>query len=188
MMKKKGFTLVELAISIALLATIMVAVGAIFSVVIKTYHVESQRGFFQKELNFVSDAMVRDIKQSHIVQNYDPYILSSDTLILSLPSLDDTDKFIYSGGNVLTDTVVYYRSGNSFYKILFANPLSKRAHGTFLGFSTTLISGDVSNVTFTYSPNINDPGQVTFSITLSRMVGKRNVTLTTKDTANLRNK
>lgn len=187
-MKKKGFTLVELAIAIALLMTIMAAVGAIFSVVIKTYQIESQRGFFQKELNFFGDSITRDIKQSQVVQDYGPHTLSASKLILSLPSIDEQNQFIYAGNDLKTDTVVYYRDGSDFYKILYPDPASKRANGITGGSQTTHLAGNISNLNFTYSPNITAARQVTFSITLTKTLGKRTVTLTASDTADLRNK
>lgn len=185
---KKGFTLIELIIAIALLTTVMMAVASIFSVVIKTYHLESQRGFFQKDLNFVSDNITRDIKQSQLVQSYAPYTLSSTTLILNLPALDSSGNFIYSGSQLQTDTVIYTQSGTGLIKILYPNQLSTRAVGVTPGSATTLISDNVSNLNFSYSPNITAPRQVTFSITLSRTSGARTITLTGGDTADLRNK
>ena len=187
-MRKKGFTLVELIISMTVLSLILVAVASVFSVSIRTYQVESQRSMFQKELNFVTDAVSRDIKQSRLVQNYNPYILSSTTLILNLPSIDDSEGFIYSGGVPLTDTIVYYRSGASFYKVTFANPASRRAHGGFFGITWKMIDENITNVSFTYSPSISAARSVSFTITESAMVGKKNVILTAKSTANLRNR
>lgn len=180
---KKGYTLIELVISIAILATIMMAVSSIFFTSLKNYRAESQKSSFQRELNFVIDNIAKDVKQAaEVPQIYEEIELSSTVLILALPAVDNDHNFIYSGDVLEKDYLVYSISGNDLIRNTYAS-----LSGTRETEEDTLLSS-VSALDFSYSPGLTDAGQVTISITQSIGVGNRTVTLTEGRMANLRNK
>jgi prepilin-type N-terminal cleavage/methylation domain-containing protein len=181
-MRTRGYTIIELVISMAILAVIMAAVGTIFVTSLKNYRTESQKSVFQRELNFVIDNIVKDTKQATAVpENYDTFSLSQTVYILALPATNSSGDFLYNGGVFEKDYLVYYLSGNELKIKTYANANGQRDDG-----EETLLK-NASAVNFTYSPGLTNAGQITISITESVDVG-RTVTLTERRMANLRNK
>lgn len=180
---KKAFTMIELTIAIALLGTIMVAVFAIFTTATKNYRVQSQKSFLQKELNFTADALANELKLAHnVTQNTQSFVLSSTTLILSLPAADENGNFIYNGDIQEYDTLIYSKEGTNLRKVLIPSATSARAPKDF-----TVLT-NVNDVNFNYSPDSLNPLSINTSITVSRAVGKSTVTLSASRSAFLRNK
>lgn len=181
-MRRGGYTLIELVISIAILAIIMAAVASIFMTSLKNYRTESQKSAFQRELNFTVDNIAKDVKlAAEAPGTYDTFELSSTVLILAVPAHDASKNFIYTGDVLEKDYIIYYLSGQDLKKKTYANLLGERESG-----ETTLLS-NVSATDFSYSPGMIDPGQIKVTITQSVSVG-RTVTLTEERFANLRNK
>lgn len=179
---KKGYTLIELVISMAILAVIMAAVATILVTSLKNYRTESQKSTFQKELNFVIDNMCKDIKEAaEAPENYNPYTLSPTVLILAIPATDSSNNFIYTGDVLEKDVVVYYLSGQELKRKVIANALGTRES------SDNTILANVSDLVFTYSPGITNAGQIKAHVTVSANVG-RTITLSSERLANLRNK
>lgn len=190
-MKTKGLTLVELGISMAILMTIMVVTGSIFSVSIKSYQTESQRSIFQRDLNLATDLIARDIKQSQAIQSYPPnYNLSATTLSLVLPAIDSDNNFIYDlNGNPKTDVIVYFKPAaeNNLYKVVFPYAQSKRSQDSAANNPKKILSDYVTSVNFSTSPN-STPRQVDFGITLAKTVSGKLISVSSSDTAISRNK
>lgn len=185
---KKGYTLIELLISISILAVIMAAVATIFITSIKNYRTESQKSTFQKELNFVVDNIAKDVKEAAEVPEKtedNVFFLSPaipPVLILAIPATNSSNDFIYNvDGLMEKDYVVYYLSGQDLKRKIYANNSGSKES------SDNTILKNVSNLTFTYSPTFFDAGQVKTEITVSIDVG-RTVTLSAERLANLRNK
>jgi prepilin-type N-terminal cleavage/methylation domain-containing protein len=179
---KKGYTLIELIISMAILAVIMAAVATIFVTSIKNYRTESQKSAFQRELNFVVDNISKDVKEAaEVPQNYDVFALAPTVLILAIPATNSSNNFIYTGEVLEKDYVVYYLLNQELKRKIYANPLGSRQS------SENTIMKNVSNLAFTYSPGITNAGQVNTRVIVSANVG-RIVTLSVERLANLRNK
>lgn len=179
---KKGFTLIELAVSTALLGIIMSAVTALFVVGIKNYQVESQRSFLQKEVNFVADDIAIQAKQAYAVpETYDIYARSADTLILALPAINESENFIYSGNNLATDYIIYYLADGSLYKKMVADTSSTRAD------RETEIISNVSSFNCLYTP-FTDTQEIDCTLVIAKDVGSVTLDFTAQKTAKLRNK
>jgi prepilin-type N-terminal cleavage/methylation domain-containing protein len=179
---KKGYTLIEIIISIAILGSIMAAVGTLFVVAVKNYRTETQKSLFQRELNFVVDNIIKDVKGASIAPTeYDGFELSPSTLILGMPATDSGGDFIYTGENLELDYFVYYLSGSDLKKKVYPNIQSVREQ------SDNVILANVSSHTFSYYPGVGDASQITVSLTVSADVGKV-VSLTEERVTNLRNK
>jgi len=180
----KGFTLVELAIAIVILTVIMTAVSSVYAVALKNYQTQSQRSFFQKELNFASDQINRDIKQAvEVPATYDTFTLGPTAIILGLPASDSTGNFIYNANILQKDYVVYYLLGTDLHKKIYATGLSSRAGQNG---SDIVILSDVTAMSANYMPG-GIPRQVATSLTLAKTVTGRNVSVTATQTVDLRN-
>lgn len=180
---KKGFTLIELTISIALLGTITMAVFAIYMTAGKNFRVQSQRSYLQKEMNFTADALANEMKLATTVQQESQgKTLSGTDLIMLLPAVDNSGNFIYNGGIPEYDTFIYSREGNILRKIVIPSAGSSRSAKDF-----TVLT-DVSSVSFTYVPDSINPLSITARLEVSRTVSKNNIKITAERTAFLRNK
>lgn len=180
-MRKRAFTIVELAISIALLGTIMAAVMSLFAVGLKNYQRESLRNQMQKELNFTADDIGIQIRQAaDSPLTFGADTRSSDKLILAMPAVDSDEDFIYNGGALVLDHVVYYSSGSTLYKKVISNNLSARED------KEQPVLESVSNLNCSYTPNENTE-IVTCNLTTSRSVAGQTLTFNAGKTARLRN-
>ena len=116
MKTKKGFTIVELLLSMAILAMLMTAVAFAFDASVKNY--EANQGIY-KTLNTARQALLRitnDLRTAQAVQligtgaNEDPTDLSECTILLS-----DSSNVTYRFNS--DDNILYYDdndSGNSY--------------------------------------------------------------------------
>jgi prepilin-type N-terminal cleavage/methylation domain-containing protein len=178
---RRGFTIVELIIAIALLSTIMSAVMALFIVGIKNYQRESQRNFMQKEINFTADDIGIQIKQAaDAPETYGSYNRDAQTLILALPAVDINDDFIYSGTNRIFDHIVFYRDGNSLKKVLIPDALSTREP------KEDFVLDSVSNFSCSYSPP-SETELVSCILETGRSVAGVNLKFEATKTARMRN-
>lgn len=184
---KKAFTLVELLISISLLASIMVASTAIFVSATKNYQISITKSDFQKEINFTIDDIAKNVKSAlSVPQTYDTFTTSQETLILSLPVLDTDGSFIYTGSVNEKDYFVYYLSGSDLHLKIYGNPAGIRSSQD--GTDKILLSNITQSDIFSYSPSVSDASTVTTNLTLSKIVQKTNIKVTAKRVVNLRNK
>lgn len=184
--QKKGFTIIELTIAIAILGIIMAATTSIFVTGMKNYQFNFQKSTFQKELNFTIDSISNDVKSGHsIPASHDVFTTSSNTLIVALPAIDENNNFIYTGGSLELDYIVYYFSNGTLRKRVYGNSLGKR--NAINGTDRELLS-NVELVNFQFIPGIADASQVKTSITLTKQTSRVNVRATGERTTNLRNK
>lgn len=182
---KKAFTMVELTIAIALLGTIIVAVFSLFMTADKNYRVESQRTYLQKEINITADALANEMKLAHsVIENAHGKTLSSTTLIMQVPAIDNNGNFIYTEGVLEFDIFIYeYKQAEKLLeKTVIPNQSSARAGKSFI------VLRDVASVNFAYNPDIYNPLSIKANFEVTRVVGKNNIHLSAERTAFLRNR
>ena len=179
---RRGFTLIELIISIVLISIITSAVMTLFLVGVKNYQRESQRNFMQQEINFTADDLGSQIKQAaEAPEIYDTFTRDSQALILALPAIDNNQKYIYSGSSLIYDYIIFYLEDGALKKTVIPN-----AQSTRLAKDDSVLE-DVSNFNCNYSPS-TDTELITCVLETSQTVSKTNLNFTATKTARLRNK
>jgi prepilin-type N-terminal cleavage/methylation domain-containing protein len=186
-MKQKGFTLIEILWVMALLGVIMTVVVALYVVALKNYQINFTKSGFQKDLNFTLDDVAANVKQSvGVLQSYSTYNLSATTLIISLPATDVHGNFQYTGGGqtLVTDTFIYYLSGSSLHRKIFADTSSIRYSQNN---TDTIIASSVSSLSFTYLPTQTTATEVQTTMTMSKTVENTTVRVSGTATDFMRN-
>ena len=183
---KKGFTIVELVISMALFSIILVATSSIFVTALKNYQINITKSDFQKEVNFSLDDINKNIKLAiEVPLTYGSYSLSQNILILALPTTDSSANFIYEDGAPLKDYVIYYSENGNLHKVTHADPSGIRANQNG---EDKIILGNLTNVNYSYFPGLTGASQVEATIEVGKIVQKTNIKIEGKRLANLRNK
>lgn len=128
---KRGFTLIETIIVVALSVCMMIALGSLI------YSFTSISSFQQAEIQSSGSASIvmREIESlafpaNAVLQTHSfssaTYTSSATALVLEIPSID-------SSGNVIANThdyAAFYMVGTNAYRLLEANALSTRSSGT----------------------------------------------------------
>jgi prepilin-type N-terminal cleavage/methylation domain-containing protein len=193
---KNGFTLIEIIFAIAILGTILSVITTVYIISLKNNQISSTKSGYQKDLNFTIDDLNKNVKQAKAVicrslpvaLGCTTYCtLNNTTLLLSIPAIDSAGSFKYTNGGqtLVTDTFVYYLSGNTLHKKTYADPSSFRYPQNN---SDKIIAKDVTALTFTYLPAQSAAEQVQTTITMSRMVQDTNVRVSGTMLAFMRNK
>lgn len=179
----KGTTLIELLISMAILGTLIGLSAAIFGATVRTYRVETLKGVMQKDLNYAIDNIANNVKRSgSVLEAYEERPLSATMLILGLPAEDANKKFVYNDGAMVFDTLVYELDDANLTKKLVP------AAGSIRTGQNSTVLRHVSNLEFTYSPANIQKTQVSMTLSITRTVNGKPITLSASRVANLRNK
>jgi len=186
MKRFKGFTLVELLISIALLGVIISITSAVFSVALRSYRLNIQKSFFQKDMNFALDSIANNAKSASLITaSKNGYASSQNTVILAIPAKDQSGNFVYTADVLEYDYYIYYLSNGSLHKKIYGNP-----NGSLSGQNNTdtTIMENVTNFSVTYSPDMANAQGITVILGVGRSVGNHDVSLSQQRSVNLRNK
>ncbi|MDD3480956.1 MAG: prepilin-type N-terminal cleavage/methylation domain-containing protein [Patescibacteria group bacterium] len=181
---KRGFTLIEVIISMVVLGVIIAAMSAIYAVSLREFKIEKNRNEMQRSINFASDELGKNIKQAiNIPENYDTYTRGPETLITELPSIDSDEEYLYNGSDLRTDYIIYYLSGSELHKITLADPLSSRQE---VSGSDIIILSNVTNFSCDYDPDV-ETDVVSCDIALSQNIYNKDITVNATKTAIKRN-
>ncbi len=180
---KRGFTLIEVLITMALTVVMLIAFTSLFRSFNATYWyqqaftgaTDSAGGTLHaiEAATFPADAVLA----SHVFPQ-GTYSSGASTLVLELPSTD-------ASGNVLAgkhDYVAFYQSASTTYRLVEIDPSSARRSGR------STIGTTVTSLTFTY----NDPSpslvtEITVDILASTTFRGQPVTSHLTETMRLRN-
>lgn len=180
----KGFTLVELIISVAVAALIGGLLMAIFVNNTGVFYRESSKVSEGLGLNDSLVSIRSSIKQAQAVaSSYTSYSSSASELVLKIPSID-------SSGNILGsvyDYIVYTVRQSRLYLKAFPDAASSRKS------LDQILTNNIDSIVFNYFDSLGNATtppsavKVRVSITLSQKSGAQNETSVATSEASLRN-
>jgi len=176
---QQGLTLIELLISIVLLSILLTVFTSAFVSGIKVYQREFQTANLQSENRIVLDRIISDIKQAYNVEDTS----DSDTLVLALPAIDASGNILYEAtGQFKTDYFTYTKNGTSLEKEILPDASSSRTA------ITKTILDKVSNLTFTYLPDLSSAEEVEVRLITQDQSSGKTITVNNLGRGVLRNK
>lgn len=179
MKKNKGFTLIELLISITLLSILLIVFTSTFVNGIKTYRKEARTSTLQNENRIALDRIILDTKRSFEVETTS----TSNALYLKLPAVDANENLLYEAtGEFKTDSFTYTINGNELIKTITPDAASSRNT-----IDRTILE-NVSNLTFTYFPDVSGADEVEINLVTTDVFGKETIIVNNRSRAKLRNK
>ena len=111
MKKETGFTLIEVIITLTLITIVLGILVSIYIFNVRTFQIELWRSKLQTETQTILDKIISDTKlATEISENYNEYSTSSDTIILAVPAVDESQNFLYAGEQFKKDYIIYYSS------------------------------------------------------------------------------
>ena len=184
-MKRRGITLIELLITMALLGIISAVITSVYVTGFKTFQEELASSTVQSSSQTILDALITDTKNGLLIEeSYDTYITSENTIIIRLPAVDDDKNILYDGSTMLFDRIIYYYAGNTIHKIVFADPESSRYSKNGID---TVLDKKILALSFAYEPNASAATLITATISSEIKVGNKTRAITVTGQARLRN-
>ena len=186
MIKRRGITLIELLITMALIGLVLIIITSVYITGYRTFDEELASSAVQSNAQSILDSILLDAKNGMLVeQSYEGKITGTDTIIIRVPAVNTDKEIQYSGTDMLFDRVVYYYTNNEIHKITFSdNPSSIRFSQN--GIDKTL-NQHVLSLNFTYDPDQTTATLVTATISSNIKVGTRNKHIVISGEARLRN-
>lgn len=188
----KGMSLVEILTTLAIFSLIVVITSIFYVNALRTYNEEFVETDLRTNTQTAIGRVANDIKRATgCLENYDIYSATTtpeSLLILKVPGIDSGGNTIYTGGEIIVfDYIIYRFDGNNLIRIVLPDASSNRQseNGVIL---TNIISGS-----FSYKP-VNPPvtwaeiNEVNISISVSKVVRGKTITISLDSSNKLRNK
>ena len=184
-MKKRGVTLIELLITMTMIAAISAVITSVYLTGYKTFTTQLASSTIQSDAQTILDALTTDIKNGILIEeSYDSYTSDNDSIIIRVPAIDSGGNIVYSGSNMLFDRIIYYYSGDSIHKIIYADPMSKRYSNSG---KDVILDKKILALGFTYEPDATAATLVTITINSEIDLGHYTQTFSITGKARLRN-
>ena len=190
-LKNRGFTLVELLITLAIMSVIVLTVSSIYIKVAKINReqaeLQSLRTSCRLHTKEINTLILQgfQIEQGPIVINDVSHSSSSSKIIISLISLDASNNYRYQVGDVpYLDYAIYWTSGGDLYEQIYAANSDQTKRKTVAAHK--IDSG--ASLAFTYTPSLASAKSVTTNLTLSRDIPGKTLSSNYELTAIMRNK
>ncbi len=128
--RAQGLTLIEVVISLAIVAVILVALLSLYTTGQKYFINESARAATIEASRYPLAWITRDVKEATgVVSAWDVYATSSNSLVLQLPSVDSSGVIIDIATNF--DYIIYRVNSNKLERIIDAlDGVSARSDGS----------------------------------------------------------
>lgn len=182
---KKGITLIELLITMSLLALVAAVITSVYLTGFKTFKEELATSTVQSNTQTILDALITDTKNGLLIEeSYDEFTTSENTVIIRLPAVDENKNILYDGATMLFDRIIYYYQNNAIHKIVYADPSSSRYEKSGVD---SVLDSKILALSFSYSPNASAATLVTATISSEIKVGNRSRAITISGQARLRN-
>ncbi len=184
-MQKKGVTLIELTIVIALLGSIVIVISSVYITGFKTFREELATSRLDSNAQTIIDEITNTAKNAQSAEaTYGAYVSGPSSVVLKVPALDDNKNILYTGNEMLFDRVIYFYENNKIHKITFAESNSIRYVENGID---KIIDDKILELSFSYDPDAESATLVTINVSSHQEIGKieRTISLTSK--ARLRN-
>jgi prepilin-type N-terminal cleavage/methylation domain-containing protein len=151
MSKKRGFTLIELIITMTFITVIAMTITIAYLSGYTTFNRELASSTVQSDAQSILDSMMLDVKNAMLIETgYSGYTTSESTLILRVPAIDNNNRIIYSGTDMLYDIIIYDYTGTEIHKIVYANDASSRHSRDGID---TILDKNILLLSFEYDPD-----------------------------------
>ncbi len=185
MMKKRGFTLIEMMITMSLVVVLSAVISSLYITGFRTFKEQMAIATIQSDGQTILDTMTTDIKNGLSVEpTYLTHVSDANSIIIRVPAVNSQGKIIYSGTNMLVDHIVYYYENKSIHKIVYADPASVRYAKNNVN---STLDNKILILGFSYSPDTTSATLVTVSISSEIKVGTRSEQIQLTGKARLRN-
>jgi len=182
---KKGFTLVELLITISLIAAIAIVISSVFISGYRTFNDEISNARIQSSAQTILDRIITETKNGMLIEaTYGTYTTGANTIIIQVPAVNKNKEIQYSGTNMLFDRIIYYYADNTIHRVVYADSSSSRY--SYNGIDRTL-SKNVLELSFGYDPTPEAATLVTATVTTGDRVNGKTKQITIIGKARLRN-
>ncbi len=181
---KKGFTLIETMVTIAIFILVSLALGYFYVYYYKIFHTQqaliSVAGSASLAANELQNAVLQ-ADQILVSHNFSGtvYNTGQNILVLELPSIDGS-------GNIVSgkyDYLVFYATSTHLYKLVQANAQSSRPSGS------RQLSDTVSTFTFTYNNgDLTQADKIDVDMNLQTVANRQTIPYHLHQTLYLRNR
>jgi prepilin-type N-terminal cleavage/methylation domain-containing protein len=189
--QRKGFTLIEMLITLSLLTVLAAVISSLYVTGFRTFKEQMATSIIQSDGQTILDTLTTDIKNGLAIEPQYPsepaaplYHSTDSSIIIRVPAVDNNDKIVYSGTSMVFDHIIYYYSNKSIHKIVYADPLSIRFKRNGVD---TILDNKILVLGFSYEPSISSASLVTVTISSEIMVGNRSEQIQIIGKARLRN-
>ncbi|MEI6266360.1 MAG: type II secretion system protein [bacterium] len=182
---KKGFTLVELLITMSLVAVISLIISNVFISGYRTFNDEISNARIQANSQTILDKIITETKNGMLIEaSHNGFTTGTNTIIIQVPAINHDKQIQYSGTSMLFDRIIYFYADSKIHRIVYADPSSTRYNTNGID---KILSTNVLELSFSYDPSAETATLVTATVrTGDRVNGKtKQITLTGK--ARLRN-
>lgn len=184
-MVRRGVTIIELMIAIALLGTMLIVITNVYVTGFKTFREELATSQLESNAQTIIDEITNTAKNAQSAEAaYDIYTSGPNSIILKVPALDSNKNIIYSGNTMLFDRVIYYYEDSKIHKITLAEPTSTRYVENGID---KIIDDKILELSFAYDPDAVSATLVTITVSSHQEIGKINRTISLTSKARLRN-
>jgi|GEM_PF-1245662 len=184
---QSGLTLIEVTIAMVIIIVMIVVVAEVYV----NGMVQSKSDFvkvrLQSEGKAAIDGITKNVKSASSVEGtYSSYTSGQTVMILMTPAIDSSENFIYDGGTLVYDRIVYYVDGENLHKAVFSTDTDSRLYPQ--NGSDNIILRNIKSFSFTYTPAVPNTDFVEIDTELEDAVsGNKIVNISLESKGRLRN-
>jgi len=172
---KKGFTLIEVTLAVAIIGMLVVLIAEMYMNGMISSEKEMRKSKLQVEAKNVLEGITYNVKlSSGIEPSYGGYtsLEGQNTLILKVPAIDSSDNFLYTGGQKISDYIVYYLDSNNskeLHRLIVSTDPRSRLYGQ--NNTNTILLNNAQSLTFNFDQPPPNSSVATVNLTVES-IGK----------------
>jgi len=189
-----GLTLIEVIITLALLGIIMAAIASIFVLGIRVYNEQNEKAALQTQSKTLINRIKDDLLQGYRIEpgwvdpdTLDEHLSSENKIIIAVPSIDESNDWIYEDNLPLLDYFIYWQEEDMIFGLIFAE---NSTHPSRTSKKSRVIAHNANILKFTYDQDASSglSKQVDIELTLNKQIRNKTIKSNGKLSVKLRNK